>query len=1093
MNRVPVPTALRRFTVLALALALATTSLPRGAAATTGDPVLLNEVLVSTTGTDVEFSELYGTPGTSLGGLSIITVESDTGTSYGRIDSRFDFAAGATLGGNGYYLVGNGLVVTAYGVTPDASTADNFYENSSLTIALVQTSSVGAVGTTVTGSEVVLDAVALVDSVDESGVFGAPNVGPEDGVFLPAGVHRVTTGVDTDTPADWELGDFNLGPDNTPTAATALGNQPVVVDCGADITILEGSGATREVTASDLDGTVTSISLDAVTPSDPGTFSLGATTPAPGTGGTASAELTVGGDTPAGSYQLTLLASNTDAAPQTGECALGVTVTEVLTVGAVQGQTTDLEDGTQDASPYDGESVWLRGVVTQRMRYNVTPSSSNPTGVQYAFFLQSTIDGSDGDDETSDGILVWQNRFTTLLGEGRPSYFPVVGDQVVLHGSVTEFFGLTEMSNPRVVAVERSGDDAVDLDTEVEMTEANPPDDLSDANRYWERHEGMLFHVPSGAQVVAARDVFPSTADGEVWVIRGDHPLANRTDAYAELVYRDPHPLDDIGPAGSFDNGNGMRILLQSHGLKWNEADPAFLIAPARTYDTVVNVDGLTGALYYSFGKYGVEVEQQLELANGVDPALNAPPSAVVDGVEFATSDYNVENLYDFRDDPFDGCDFSGNTGCPGVSPPFDYVPASLEAYQKHVDDLADQILGPMHAPDLLMIQEAEDQDICWVDGDELACGTTDDADGKPDTLQDLALAISELGGPTYDAAYDRDGADDRGIVSAFLYRTDRVELLAADAGDPVLGTSPTVDYRGDPLGYNVDVQNPKALNADLPSDVDTSTSTDGSNVFTRPPQVGHFRVWRDGVGSSVFTDLYAISNHFSSTPDRRVGQRTEQAAYNAAIVEALEAAGFDRVVSAGDFNVYPRPDDPFAPGQPYGCCSVGPSDQLGPMYDAGLHNLYDTLLAEVPVSAYSYSFSGQVQTLDTQWATDAQFADLVQVRAAHVNADFAADHDGDVGRGASDHDPQLARWFNDVTIDRLHALVDYYVASGQLAADKAFLFHDRLDKAAAYLEAGKMAAYRAQLQAFGNQAYDYATPAAAAALESEADRLAAL
>jgi hypothetical protein len=161
-------------------------------------------------------------------------------------------------------------------------------------------------------------------------------------------------------------------------------------------------------------------------------------------------------------------------------------------------------------------------------------------------------------------------------------------------------------------------------------------------------------------------------------------------------------------------------------------------------------------------------------------------------------------------------------------------------------------------------------------------------------------------------------------------------------------------------------------------------------------------------------------------------------------------------------------------------------------MYDAGLHNLYDTLLADVPQSAYSYSFSGQAQTLDMQWATAAQFADLVQVRAAHINADFAADYDGDVARGASDHDPQLARWFTDVTLDRLHALVDYYVATGDLDADKAFLFHDRLDKAADYLAAGKLAAYRAQLQAFGNQAYDYATAAAAAALEREADRLAA-
>ncbi|HEX9727714.1 MAG TPA: hypothetical protein VGA37_04360, partial [Gemmatimonadales bacterium] len=579
--------------------------------------------------------------------------------------------------------------------------------------------------------------------------------------------------------------------------------------------------------------------------------------------------------------------------------------------------------------------------------------------------------------------------------------------EIVLQGRVSEFFSLTELSSTRLVTVVDTG---VDLDTETPADEAIPPDNLSDAYRFWERREGMRFHLDANSHVVAARDVFASTQDGEVWVIRDDHPIANRLNPYERLVYRDPHPLDDIGPPGSFDNGNGMRILLTSHGLKALSADNTTLIAPARTYDTITNA--LTGSLFFAFGKYSIEVEQQPILVNGVDPALNAPPLTAVDGVEFATSDYNVENLYDRRDDPFDGCDFPGNLGCPGVNPPFDYVPASEAVYQAHLTDLAEQIAGPMHAPDLLMIQEAEDQDICTVTAGAMDCGLTNNRDSKPDTLQELALAILDAGGPTYDTAYDRDGADDRGIVSAFMFRIDTVELLPADAEDPVLGDSPTVDYRGTALGYNADVSNPKALNADLPDDVDLDTGFDGTNVFTRPPQVGHFRIWRDGIGLSVFTDLYAISNHFSSTPNARVGQRTEQSAYNVAIVAALDSAGAGRVISGGDFNVYPRPDDPFAPGEQYGCsplpCSIGPSDQLGPLYVAGLHNLWDTLVAEVPQSAYSYNFVGMIQTLDMQFATSDQFTDLVQVRAGHFNADFAADHDGDVARGASDHDPQV-------------------------------------------------------------------------------------
>ena len=197
-------------------------------------------------------------------------------------------------------------------------------------------------------------------------------------------------------------------------------------------------------------------------------------------------------------------------------------------------------------------------------------------------------------------------------------------------------------------------------------------------------------------------------------------------------------------------------------------------------------------------------------------------------------------------------------------------------------------------------------------------------------------------------------------------------------------------------------------------------------------------------------------------------------------------------MVSAGDFNVFPRPDDPFVPGSRT-ATTIGPSDQLGPMYEAGLHNLWDTLVAEVPRSAYSYSFEGQAQTLDMQWASDAQFADLVQVRAAHLNADFAADFDGDVARGASDHDPQVARWFTDATFARMHALVDYYVGTGALPANKAFLFHNRLDKAQALAAQGKTGTASHSSRRSATRRTTTPRLAVADAMAKEATRLAGL
>jgi hypothetical protein len=494
--------------------------------------------------------------------------------------------------------------------------------------------------------------------------------------------------------------------------------------------------------------------------------------------------------------------------------------------------------------------------------------------------------------------------------------------------------------------------------------------------------------------------VFPSTADSEIWLVDVDDPLLDRTDPYARRVFRDPHPLDN-NPTPLFDDGNGQRIMLGSIGVKAAAGDSFRLLPPARLFDTLTS--DAVGGLYFSFEKYGVQAEA-VAFAAGADPAANAAPSAFNRNEEYAVATFNVENLYDYRDDPFDGCDFVGNTGCPGVSPPFDYVPASEADYQARLAAEAAVVVGPMRSPDIMTIEEAEDQDICTVSGGALVCGTTDNADGKPDTLQELALAITAAGGPTYDAAYDRNGADARGIIVALMFRTDRVSL--APAGTGVLSATPGVEYRAPGLAYNADVQNPKSLNAELPDDVDTSTGVDGSNVYTRAPLVGKFQV-AAAPGSAEALTLWVVGNHFSSTPNARVGQRREQAGYGAAIINAIEAGDASaRIAYGGDLNVFPRPDDPIAQSD-----SDTPSDQLAPLYDAGMRNLWDDLLADAPSAAYSYVFQGQTQTLDHIFVNETLHGDLVRMRAAHVNAGFPADFADDGPRGVSDHDPQVARF----------------------------------------------------------------------------------
>ena len=852
-------------------------------------------------------------------------------------------------------------------------------------------------------------------------------------------------------------------PTNTFAGLGAHGG--VVVNCGSALSVPQGLDATRTITAAHPNGQVTDIAITSVTPTPAsGSITLGPTTPATADGGTASATLTAA-DLPVGEYNVVLEATTNDTPAETGTCTLTVDVIEIKTIGEVQGSVTDADLGPFHRSPFAppsgnsaGQTVVVRGVVYQK-----TFALESDGDEQHGFFIQNTAAQADGDPTTSDGIWVFLGRFRDVLNavSGQPAYLPQVGDEIVLQGRVTEFFNLTELGSPRFV---RQVASALDVDAAIPPVAVDPADDLTVANRQWERLEGMRVQVPGGALVTDGLDVFPSTADAEMWVVRGDSEIAQRT-GYAQRVFRDAHPLDD--EPGLVDNGNGFRILVGALGLKALADDNTLLLPPSRTFDTVGNA--LVGGLNFSFNKYRIETEDTPALSHGLEPALNAPPTAGDRHVEYSVGDYNVENLYDFRDDPNDGCDFADDDGCPGVDPPFDYVPASDAVYQERLGLIAQQLVGDLHAPDIVLVQEAEDQDICEVAGGELVCGTADDADGKPDTLQELALRIEEQSGIAYDAAYDRDGSDDRGIVAALMYRTDRVELLPATADNPVLGSTPDFTYRSGANAYNADVQNPKSLNAPLPDDV--TGSTDGDEVYTRDPQVGLFRVWRTAVGVGAWTDVYAISNHFSSTPDSRVNQRREQAAYLALIVGAT---GSDRVVAGGDFNVFPRPDDPLVP----------PSDQLGPLYDAGLDNLWETLVAEEPQAAYSYVFVGQAQTLDGQFVTPTLLDELTETRVAHVNADYPAEFPGDGARGLSDHDPMASRFELEATLEGLEALLALYCETGAITGPNTCkqLQH--------HLEQSRTAGDD-QLQAFINQVKgktpQFVTQTAADALVAEA------
>ena len=168
----------------------------------------------------------------------------------------------------------------------------------------------------------------------------------------------------------------------------------------------------------------------------------------------------------------------------------------------------------------------MRGVVTQLVRFPTSTGGQNGASGCRAAWRED-----DGDPTSSRRRLRLHRGFSDRSARwmsGARHTSAVVGDEILLRGNVHRVLlpdrAWQSANAPALAALERYRRHRGRPSGEVETTEANPADSLTDANRYWERHEGMRFHLDAGAHVVAARDGFPSTKDAELWVIRGDTP-----------------------------------------------------------------------------------------------------------------------------------------------------------------------------------------------------------------------------------------------------------------------------------------------------------------------------------------------------------------------------------------------------------------------------------------------------------------------------------------------------------------------------------------------------------------------------------------
>ena len=574
--------------------------------------------------------------------------------------------------------------------------------------------------------------------------------------------------------------------------------------------------------------------------------------------------------------------------------------------------------GTSHTSPYSGKVVnGVHGVVT----------AVGPNG----YWIQSTT--PDRDTATSEGLFVF-------TGKAPISVHP--GDALTIDGSIFDFrpgggsgtsnLTTTELTGPKVTLL--STGNALPAPVVLgaqriapqQVIEAGDPGNVeyktlfrpdTDAIDFYESLEGMRVAVRD-AKVVGITKSF-----GEMTVVPGQNVDAIST------------PRGGVLYSG-YDHPNAMRVQLDD-ALLPKGAMPMASVGDSIPGDTV-------GVIDYSFNNPKLEViETPVLMLGGLQREITKTQS----NNQLAVSTFNVENL------------------------------APLDPQIKF-DRLAGQVVNNLKSPDILGLEEIQDNSGAATDGTVDSTQTTDK----------LIAAITAAGGPAYTARWVNPqdltdgGAPGANIRQVFFYRADReVAFVEAPAGDATTAESLTM----------IDGKPHLALNPGRITP--TNTAWDDS----RKPLAGEF-TFR---GETVFV----IANHFSSkggddplfgkwqqpvriSEDARHLQATEIRSFLDLLLAADENAN---VVVLGDIN-----DFEF-------------SKTVDIMVGSDANAIVD-LPRMLPVNErYSYVYEGNSQVLDQILVSKALTVTppgasypAYDYDIVHTNSEFF-DQD-------SDHDPQVVR-----------------------------------------------------------------------------------
>jgi len=595
------------------------------------------------------------------------------------------------------------------------------------------------------------------------------------------------------------------------------------------------------------------------------------------------------------------------------------TILPVTQIGQVQ--------GAAHLSPYADQAVKVEGIVTAR----------RTAGGRGVWIQNPTPDASAA---TSEGVFVFTNATPTAA----------IGSHVRVVGTVSEFRPGADPDNLTITQINASNANVTTLSTGNELpaptvlglggrlpaTEVIDDDGAGnveaggifdpagDAIDFYESLEGMLLQVNNGSVVGPTRSFGEITLlpDSGVWSTglrtpRGGILLGGYVDPNPERITVDDEILRDLAPPP-----------------RPPKAMPDMNVGDELTSSVV-------GPLDYSFSNYKIQATTTPAFVSGglVRETTDAPDA---NQVSFGT--FNVENLA-------------------GTDP------------QSKYDHLANLLVDNLQAPDILGIEEVQDND-------GVAGGTASTVVDASVAWARLIAAVQAAGGPLYqyrqiDPVDDQDGGAPGGNIRVgFLFRTDRgVSFVDRPGGSPT--TETTV------VGKKYKPQ----LSAS-PGRIGTQSA---AFVDTRKSLAAEF----DVRGKTVF----AIVNHFSSKGDDRplfgpaqpptrfseIARHGQAQVVNRFVDAILARDDKAKIVVLGDIN-----DFEF-------------SETTSILEGGVLTSLVKTL---PPDERYSYVFEGNSQVLDQILLSD-RLLELPYRPAydvVHLNSEFAD------AIQASDHEPSVVR-----------------------------------------------------------------------------------